>query len=148
LSPEQADPRIGPVDCRTDVFGLGAVLYYLLTGQPLYDGATWLEVVFQAAEGSYDVAALERGGTPKRLAAVCRKSLSRNPQDRYPTAAKLAAALRASVRQPRRRLAAGIAALFLALFLTAGAVGWQLGQPVQRGPNSTATSSEPALAVR
>ena len=102
LSPEQADLRIGPVDRRTDVFGLGAVLYYLLTGQPLYNGQSWIEVVLQAAEGSYDSTALERNGVPKRLAAVCRKALSRDPNDRFRTAAELAETLRASVRRQRR----------------------------------------------
>jgi eukaryotic-like serine/threonine-protein kinase len=147
LSPEQADPRIGSVDRRTDVFGLGAVLYYLLTGRPLYDGATWLEVVFQAAEGSYDAAALTREGVPKRLAAGCRKALARNPQDRFQTAAELAEALRVSVRRPRWRRVLGFAALLLALFLASGAVGWRIGQPARQGPNSTVDSG-PALMVR
>jgi hypothetical protein len=144
LSPEQADPRIGPIDRRTDVFGLGAVLYYLLSGRPLYSGTTLDEVLRQAAEGSYDATALDRKGVPKRLAAVCRKALARNPQDRFRTAAQLAEALRVAARRPRWRGAAGLAALFLA----AGAGGWLMRQPSRHGPNSAVDSSEPALMVR
>lgn len=148
LSPEQADPRIGAVDRRTDVFGLGAVLYYLLTGKPLYDGATRLEVVLQAAEGAYDGTALERGETPKRLAAVCHKALAIDPNDRFRTAAELAEALRASIRQPRWRRATGIAVLFVALFLVAGTVGWWMGQPAGQRQNSAFFSDSAALTVR
>jgi tRNA A-37 threonylcarbamoyl transferase component Bud32 len=125
LTPEQADPWIGPVGPRTDVFGLGAVLYFLLTGKPLYDGATLDEVLGQAARADYDAAALEGGGIPQRLAVVCRRALARNPQDRFATAADLAAALRAAARPPRLPAVAGLAAVFLA----ASVGGWLLGQP-------------------
>jgi hypothetical protein len=148
LSPEQADPQIGPVDRRTDVFGLGAVLYSLLAERPLYDGTTQAEVLRQAAEGSYDATALDRPGVPKRLAAVCRQALARNPPDRFRTAAELAGALRASVRRTRWRRAAGLAALFVALFLTAGVVGWRLGRPARPGSRVAVLSGPPALSVR
>jgi hypothetical protein len=144
LSPEQADPRIGPVDRRTDVFGLGAVLHYLLAERPLYDGTTQSEVLRQAAEGAYDVTALDQRGVPKRLATVCRKALARNPQDRFRTAAELAEALRASVRRPRWHRVAG----FVVLFLVAVAGGWLMALPARHEPNSAVHSSEPALSVR
>jgi tRNA A-37 threonylcarbamoyl transferase component Bud32 len=148
LSPEQADSQIGPIDRRTDVFGLGALLYYLLTERPLYNGTTQSEVLRQAAEGAYDATALDRAGVPRRLAAVCRKALARNPQDRFHTAAELAAALRASVRRPRWHRAAGYAALLLVLFLAAVGVGWLLRPSARQGPDSALHANEPALAVR
>ena len=92
LSLEQADPKIGPVGPRTDVFGLGAVLYFLLSGKPLYDGATLHEVLRQAARGSYDVKVLTKRGIPNRLALACRTALAVDPQARFATAADLAAA--------------------------------------------------------
>src|SRR5262249_20761417 len=128
LSPEQADPRVGPIGPRTDVFGLGAVLYFLLTGRPLYEGDNLLGVLYRAAQSDYDATALEADRIPRGLAAVCRKALARDPQARFATAAELAAALRAAVRRPRWRRVAGLAALFLA----AGAGGWLLGQPTRR----------------
>ena len=90
LSPEQADPRISPVSRRTDVFGLGAVLYFLLTGRPLYDGTDLRAVIGQAGKAAYSTAALERSGAPKQLVAICRKALARDPQSRYATAGELA----------------------------------------------------------
>jgi predicted Ser/Thr protein kinase len=103
LSREQADPRIGPIGPRTDVFGLGAVLYFLLTGRPLYkyEGENLLSVIHRAAQAGYDAKALDDDRIPRRLAAVCRKALAREPQARFATAGELAAALRAAVRRPR-----------------------------------------------
>jgi hypothetical protein len=144
LSPEQADPAVGPIDRRSDVFGLGAVLYFLLTGRPLYNGATLPELLRQAAKADYDATALEKPGTPKRLAAVCRKALTLSPQGRFATAAELATALRAAVRRPRWRRVVTVAALFLA----AVAGGWLLGRTGRHEPSSEVEASRLALDVQ
>jgi eukaryotic-like serine/threonine-protein kinase len=144
LAPEKADPKVGPVGPRTDVFGLGAVLYFLLSGRSLYDGATVPEIVRQAAQATYDAAVLEQAGVPKRLAAVCRKALSRDPEARFETAADLAAALRAAARQPPWPRVAVLAVLFLA----AGAAGWLLGQPRSPGPGTSPPGSGRAMDIR
>jgi tRNA A-37 threonylcarbamoyl transferase component Bud32 len=146
LAPEQADPRAGPVGPRTDVFGLGAVLYFLLAGRPLHDGSTLHEVLHQAAGGSVDTAVLDARRIPKRLAAACRKALARDPQARFATAAELAGALRRAARPHALRRLAPAASLFLA----AAAGGWLLAQSSGRGPGigPAAGPGAPALAVR
>jgi hypothetical protein len=144
LSPEQADPAIGPVGPRTDVFGLGAVLYYLLTGQVLYDGTTLHAVLRQAARAAYNTTALDRNRVPRRLAAVCRKALTRDPLDRFATAAEFAAALRLAIRPPRWRRVAALTGLLLAAI----ACGWLLGQPARQGPGPVAEANRQALEVR
>jgi RNA polymerase sigma factor (sigma-70 family) len=67
MAPEQVDPSRGPITPRTDVYGLGAVLSALLAG---------------AAD------------VPAGVAAVCGRCLAVEPQDRFASAAELAAALR------------------------------------------------------
>ena len=54
VAPEQANGR--PVDERTDVFGLGAVLGAILTNHPPYVGATQAEVVARAKAGDLPAA--------------------------------------------------------------------------------------------
>jgi hypothetical protein len=144
LSPEQADPPVGPVDPRTDVFGLGGVLFFLLTGQPLYDGTTLAEVLRQAAGASFDAAALEKNGIPKRLAAVCLKALAREPQARFSSAGALAAALRAAVRPARWGKVASSATLFFA----AAAGGWLLSHPAGQRSGDAVETNRPGLEVR
>lgn len=144
FAPEQADSEIGPVGPRTDVFGLGAVFYFLLTGQPLYEGATLPAVLSQAASAAYDATALDRKGIPKRLAAVCRKALAWKPQERYATAGELAVSLRAAAREPRWRKVAGLVALLLA----AVACGWQLGKPARQKPVHVIQAGQTFLNVR
>jgi eukaryotic-like serine/threonine-protein kinase len=144
LSPEQADPRISPISRRTDVFGLGAVLYFLLTRQPLYNGTALEEVLRQAANATYDTTALSGAGVPKRLAAICRKALASDPQSRYATAAKLAEALTAAFHRPRWP----VAVVLTSLFLAAVAGGWLIGQTGRNQPVSEIKKSQPALIVR
>ncbi len=90
MPPEQAD---GIADTRSDVFGLGAILYEILTGRPPHvwsDGvrpAEWLEVVRQAQ--IVHPRRLNRR-TPRALAAACMKALAREPDGRYQSAADLA----------------------------------------------------------
>jgi eukaryotic-like serine/threonine-protein kinase len=143
LAPEQADPRLGPVGPRTDVYALGGVLYFLLTGKPLYDGSTLTEVLRQAANAAYDATALRQGGIPKRLAAVCLEALAQSPEARFATAANLAAALRkATAPRPRWYLVATLTAVVFA----AVAVGWLLGQP-RSASEPLVETDQPALVV-
>jgi hypothetical protein len=92
MAPEQV--RGGPTDGRTDVYGLGAVLYELLAGRapfPRPDRPTHpaerrsAEVMRQVEEGPAPPAKVPRG-----LAAVCLKAMSLDPARRYATASELA----------------------------------------------------------
>ncbi len=87
LSPEQAVGDPAGVGTFTDVFGLGALLYYVLTGQPLYGEAPPAEAVFKAATGDYTPlsAHLEPNAAPRRLRRICETALSRHPEDRQPS---------------------------------------------------------------
>jgi serine/threonine protein kinase len=87
MAPEQADAALGPVGPRTDVHGLGAVLYALLAGRPPYQGD---------ARGAA-LAAL-RPDVPADVTALCERCLERDPGRRPATAAEVGEALRAEVR--------------------------------------------------
>ncbi len=71
---------IGP---RTDVYLLGAILHEILTGEPPHRGDTVPEVLsaaFESAPPSFE------DWVPWELAAVCRRALSRHPENRHPDA--------------------------------------------------------------
>jgi tRNA A-37 threonylcarbamoyl transferase component Bud32 len=144
LAPEQADPAVGPIDSRTDIFGLGAVLYFLLAGQPLYSGDSDVRLFRRAAQADYDATLLDRKEIPKPLAAICRKALSHEPQARFASAAELATALRAAIHRSRWR---GVAAL-LGLLLAAVLGGWLIGQLTRYASAPEVESSQPSLEVR
>jgi serine/threonine protein kinase len=95
VSPEIAAGRYPDVDYRADVYGLGATLFYLLTGRTHRRGGAVAEVVRQAVEEEAPDARSFNPAAPPALAAVCARALARAPEGRYPTVADLAADVRA-----------------------------------------------------
>ena len=70
MAPEQAIGDLAAIDERTDVFGLGALLYFILCGRPPFAGTTSGETLTRARAGLYpDPERSERG---KSMPALCR----------------------------------------------------------------------------
>ena len=92
LAPEQAQhPR--EVDTRADVYGLGASLYYLLTGEVPFHGDTPTEKLLKhVTEPPPSVAAI-RPDVPPPLDGLIRAMMAKRPDDRPPTPAHVAYAL-------------------------------------------------------
>jgi len=90
MSPEQAAGRIQSVDERSDIYGLGAVMFEILTGQPPFVGATASEVVEKAMRGSPPRPRSLAPETAPELEAICLKALEKRPEDRYASAAEFA----------------------------------------------------------
>src|SRR5690606_6047859 len=92
MAPEQAGG--GAVDERTDVHGLGALLYALLTGRPprAVEGGVMAAIAAVLHEDPTPPRAL-RPEVPAALEAVCLRALARAPEQRFPDMAALARAL-------------------------------------------------------
>jgi serine/threonine-protein kinase len=118
MSPEQLKSTRN-VDARTDVWALGATLFELVAGRPVFDGPTLSDVCAAIAQGPIPSLKATRPDAPAWLDRVVRKCLERDPKSRYPTAAALAEDLR---RAGPRRVAPWFVGVVLALALAAVAV--------------------------
>jgi WD40 repeat protein len=89
MAPEQASGRVKDVDERTDVYGLGVILYELLTGRLPFSGDT-AEDVRQRVLDEHVVRprSLNRHITPQ-LEAICMKAMAKSAADRYQTVREL-----------------------------------------------------------
>jgi Protein kinase domain len=105
MAPEQAE-GLGQVDERTDVYGLGAVLYACLTGQPPFTGVGVLAVLSKVLSGEPQPPRSTQPEIPEALERVCLRALAKVPAKRYPTARALAEDL-ARVRLGESPQAAG-----------------------------------------
>jgi serine/threonine protein kinase len=94
MSPEQATARHGLVDHRTDVYGLGATLYELLTGRPAYDGDNPADLLPRVVADEPPPPRSVRRSVPAELETVVLKAMAKDPADRYQSAQELANDLR------------------------------------------------------
>jgi serine/threonine protein kinase len=140
MSPEQARGDNHRIGSRTDLFALGGVLYYLLTGKPPFSADTASEAVAQAARCDWDREALRKARVPRPLARLCAQALSANPDDRPRSAQQMAERLEAFADRPRRFTR--IAALVLLLLMGMFAWWWR------PWTSSAAAGGEPALEVQ
>lgn len=87
LSPEQA--RGDQVDARSDVYSLGCVLYEVLTGEPPFKGDSPVAVAYQHVREDPKQPSLVNPAVPAALDSVILKAMSKNPANRYQSAAEM-----------------------------------------------------------
>jgi len=91
LAPEQLDGA--PASARSDIYGVGVVLYEALAGVRPFPGDTPLAVARAVASGSYRPLAEARPGLDRGLVAVVERAMATDPAHRFPSAAVMADAL-------------------------------------------------------
>src|SRR5262249_44334240 len=131
MAPEQAriespaeQAKVGP---RSNVYALGAVLYYLLTRQAPFPGENWRESMDRARRCDFEASALNQRRVPRRLRRICLKAMAADPADRYPSAEALQKALKRSLLWPKvLAVLAGICAVALVWRLVGD---WMWPQP-------------------
>ena len=90
MAPEQAVGNNAGVSRATDVYGLGAVLYELLTGHPPFAGGTTYETIHLLLDSEPRQPRSWNRKIDRDLSAVCLKCLEKNPRYRYSSALELA----------------------------------------------------------
>src|SRR5262249_5098377 len=154
MAPEQALGNKAPLTSATDVYGLGATFYQLLTGQPPFMGGTTYETISLVLDREPRQPRLLNPKVGRELSTICLKCLEKNPKDRYSSALALAEDLEHWVKhEPIRAHRTGIftrgrkwiqrkpaiAALIGSLVALAAAIGWNvwesklISRPVTKG---------------
>ena len=100
MSPEQASGAAS-VDGRSDVFALGCVLYEMLAGEPPFTGPTAQAILTRSMTETPRSLTTSREGISPAIETVVRRSLTKNPADRWQSAAEFAKALGSAEDQLR-----------------------------------------------
>ncbi len=89
MSPEQAGGRLDEIDARTDVYGLGATLYTLLTGRPPFEGGGTANLLIQALEADPIRPRSRVPSLPVEVEQIVLKCLEKDKGRRYGSAQEL-----------------------------------------------------------
>lgn len=111
MSPEQAEGN-HPLDIRSDVHGLGSILYEFLSGHPPFaprSGGNQVEILRRLLDEEAVPPSQEQPGVPRDLEVIALKCLEKQPDRRYPTAAAVAEDLECWLEgRPIRARASGL----------------------------------------
>ncbi len=102
MAPEQASGRLDLIDRHTDIYGLGAVLYEVLTGGPPFSAADTHEILRKVREEQPLPPREQWAGVPPALADICMRALAKRPADRFSSASELATAVQTWQEVERR----------------------------------------------
>ena len=171
MSPEQLTAQ--PVDGRSDIFSLGTILYWLLTGKRPFAGDTLAALSYSVVHVEPPPLAEVAPGLPADIEYVVRRALAKDPAQRYATGREMAGdlddllhsrpprsragaavatpspaaatiAMPAQVPTRRRRWLLPVALLALLLFGVGVAAWWWLGRSEPAQPDSTVSTPAPA----
>src|SRR6059036_2374127 len=163
MAPEQAVGNNAGVTSATDIYGLGAVLYQLLTGHPPFAGGTTYETVRLVLDTQPRRPRLLNRKIDRDLATICLKCLDKDPQRRYSSALALAEDLERWLKhEPIRARRTGLvtrgrkwvrrnpsiavmAAMLLVLAVPLGVMIWRTES--ERSAASNAAPPEKSIAV-
>jgi hypothetical protein len=134
MSPEQARGQSERIDARTDVYGLGATLYALLTEQAPHPGATSNEALEHARQAAVKRPRAWNRSVPSTLDHLVMKALATDPAQRFSSATEVRQALRRYRLGPRYAQAACLlGVLVLAGVGTYTAIRWSPPDSARQG---------------
>lgn len=162
MSPEQASGQ--PLDSRSDIFSTGVILYEMLTGKKLFHGESDMVTINKVRTAKVDqMPSSLNPAIPKGLDGILQKALSRNPADRYQTAAEMERELHRLMRAEgytadSYSLGAYVSGMFKEeyeaeiiddeeLFETGSAEEKIAGNAINDGPTHAAAMAEPPAPV-
>jgi Protein kinase domain/WD domain, G-beta repeat len=89
MSPEQTSGQRGTITTATDVYGLGAILYAVLTGKAPFSGESVIQTIAAVMTRLPEPPTKRNAKVPRDLELICLKCLEKTPVDRYSTAQAL-----------------------------------------------------------
>ncbi|MEZ6134267.1 MAG: serine/threonine-protein kinase [Pirellulaceae bacterium] len=167
MAPEQADHSFGLISPATDIYGLGTILYFALSGRPPVQAESTLETLRAVASVPPPAFRLFGLNVPRDLEAICFCCLEKDPLHRYtsakelsqdllrflagkPVAARAITPLTRLLRWLRQHpaIASSVAAafLFLIVALVATVFGWRSSNQLLQASRDAETQSQKNLA--